>query len=228
MATIAQVRDNFRRLSGRFDLTTAQIDEYLNRGQMYLDEVTDFQKAPQRLQASLVHGQALITFTSALRSIREVWIADTEDRYKVDKVSDAWLRATYSKALASQDQGRPLYYVPDPLTYRNASGLFLWGTVVFEDSFDENGLLLLPVADGSYQVEVVGRFYSPVISDSQGSWWLTNHPRMLERAALRELEGDYRNSAGIKDHENAMSATLNSLMNDQAEEDSQDIVQMEG
>ena len=228
MATIAQVRDNFRRISGRLDLTTVQIDEYLNRGQMYLDEVTDFQKAPQRLQALMVQGQSLITFTSTLRSIREVWIADTEHRYKVDKVSDVWLRATYSMPLASQDQGRPLYYVPDPLTYRNASGLFLWGTVVFDDSFDKNGLLLVPVADGSYQVEVVGRFYSPVLSDAHSSWWLTNHPRMLERAALRELEADYRNTAGIRDHENAMAATLNSLMNDQAEEDAQDIMQMEG
>ena len=228
MASIAEARDLFKRLSGRYDLTTLQIDEYLNRGQEFLDEQSDFQKSPRRYQVQISAGQALVTLPAAIRAITQVWVGTADSRFELQKVDEAWLRAVYAEPVENLDRGQPIRYSPDPLTYENASGVFAWGDVDLSDSFDNNGLLVMPPSDQTYQIEVVGRFYSPTLSDSQSSWWLVNKHFQVVRAALRELEADYRNTAGMKDHEYSMQLPIKSINDDAAEEDSVGISEMDG
>lgn len=228
MATITEARASLREKSGRFDLTALQLNDYLNRGQRFLDEITEFKKAPARYQVTIMAGQVIATFPVDLRVVQHVWCADTEDRWPLQKAGDQWIRQTFAVPQASLERDKPIYYVPDPLTYKNASGIYLYDAVEFDDSLTLSGIMVLPPPDGTYYVEVEGRFYSPTLTDLQSSWWLTNKDSLLVQAALRELETDYRNTQGIKDWEAAMSPSLKGIQDDLAEEEWQDIDQMEG
>ncbi len=229
MATINEVRAEFRRVSGRDDLSTALIDGYLNKGQRYLDQLTQYQKAPTRLQSSLVAGQIYTVFSARMRVIHEVWIAQSgEQKWQLGKMSSVLYRETYPKPPSSMDTGSPLHYTPDSLNYFNASGDFQYYPGAYSDSFTKNGILIGPPADQAYEVEVLGRFFSPVISDSQSSWWLEQQSDLVLLAAMRMLETEYRNTQGTRDWDLSLAAMLKAVQDDDVEEDSVTINLMEG
>lgn len=228
MATISGARTEFRAVSGRADMTTADIDSWLNKGQMLLDQVTQFQKAPTRIQIAVTAGEFFGRFSVRVRTIESVWAADTSSKWKLTKVSSDYIRETWSTPPVDLDRSKPMYYTPDPMTYYNASGDFQYYSGVYSDSFTYNGILFMPPADTSYDIEVLGRFYSPILTDSQSSWWLNVHGDLLVLAAMRMLEASYRNTQGVKDWENAMAPMLKAVHDDLAEEESSDVVRMEG
>lgn len=229
MATITEAREEFRRISGRQDLTTLQVDEYLNKGQQFLDQATEYQKAPTRLQGSVTAGGLSVTFTARMRTIFDVWITQTgQNKSQLGKLTDVQYREMFPGPPSSLTRGLPQYYTPDPLTYYNASGEFQFYNGAYADSFASSGILIGPPADGAYQIEVLGRFYSPQIGDAQSSWWLQQQSTVLVLAAMRMLEGHYRNTQGMKDWENAIGPLLKAVHDDYAEEESMNINRMEG
>lgn len=229
MATISWARTRFREVSGRDDLTTAKIDEYLNSGQRFLDKVTDFKKSPTRLQSSLAAGEFFVKFTAQMRTLLGVWAAESGDeKWELNKLSEDYLRSLYPEPPSSTTQGPPEHYCSDPMTYYNASGDFEYYDGAYADSFSYSGLIIMPPADGAYLVEVRGRFYSPTLSDTQSSWWLTNHGEMLVLASMRQVEVHYRNTAGRKDWEAALALPLKAIEDDAAEEDIPTPSRMEG
>jgi len=228
MATISQMRTWLREKSGRYDLTTAQLDEYINMGQRYLDRITQYQKAPTRFQSALAVGTIYATIPAAARVVQEVWISDGDTKWRLDKATEAQLRELYPEPPAAISTGQPSIYCADPLTYYSASGDFAFYTGAYDTSFSLNGILIMPPPDAAMSLEIRGRFYSPTLGDSQSSWWLTTQSDLLLRAAMRQIEVDYRNTAGRKDWEAAIAADLASIEFDDAEESSMDIDRMEG
>lgn len=228
MATISQIRTWLQEKSGRYDLTTAQLDEYINNGQRYLDRITNFQKAPTRFQTAMTTGTLYATFPAAARVVQEVWISDGDTKWRLDKATPAQLRELYPEPPDEIETGEPSIYCADSLTYYNASGDFQFYDGAYATSFSLNGVLIMPPPDVAMSLEVLGRFYSPDVGDSQSSWWLTTQADLLLRAALRQIEVDYRNTAGRKDWEAAIAADLASIEFDDAEEESMDIDRMEG
>lgn len=228
MATISEARTEFRATSGRADMTTADIDKWLNKGQMFLDQVTQFQKAPTRIQIEVSAGEFFGRFSVRVRTIESVWAADADAKWRLTKVSSRYIRETWPGPPSGLDRSKPMYYAPDPMTYYNASGDFQYYSGVYSDSFTYNGILFMPPADGTYDVEVLGKFYSPIISDSQSSWWLAVQGDLLGLAAMRMLEASYRNTQGVNDWQNAMEPMLKAVQDDLAEEESVDVSRMEG
>lgn len=228
MATISQMRDWLKQKSGRYDLTTAQLDEYINLGQRYLDRVTQFQKAPTRFQSALAIGDIYATFPAAARVVQEVWVSDGDTKFRLDKATEAQLRELYPNPPSEISTGQPSIYCADPLTYYNASGDFQFYAGAYDTSFSLNGVLIMPPPNKAMSLEVRGRFYSPDVGDSQSSWWLTTQSDLMLRAAMRQIEVDYRNTAGRKDWEAAIAGDLASIEFDDAEEASMDIDRMEG
>lgn len=228
MATLTQARERLQIISGRYDLSIADLTYYLNRAQNFLDERTDFQKAPHRYQITLSAGDFVGLIASAARAIQGVWAFYDGERHELSPATPEYVRQEYGDALAQIDRGKPLYYVIDPLTYLNASGEFAYYTGAYADSFSQSGVLVMPPPDVETVIEVNGRFYSPTLSATQSSWWLTSHSELLVRAALRELEIDYRNTEGRKDWEAALQFGVDSLDKDLAEEDLAGVVRMEG
>ena len=229
MASISQARTWFRKRSGRYDLTTEDIDQYLNQGQQFLDQITEYQKAPTKLQSTTAAGDIFVSFSARMRVIQEVWVAKAgASKWELGKVTPGWIKETYPDPLASLQQGEPAYFTPDPMTYYNASGDFQYYAGAYADGFSNNGIIIMPPTDGVYLVEVTGRFYSQFISDSTSSWWLEQQSDALVKAAMRMLESDYRNTQGVKDWESALAPAIKGIHDDMAEEDSMTINRMEG
>lgn len=228
MATIAWLRNEVKIRSGRYDLTTAQIDAYINAGQRYLDRITDYQKAPTRFQSALAIGDMYATFPAAARVVMEVWVSNGTTKWRLLKATEAQLRELFPNPPSSISTGTPSIYCADPLTYYNASGDFQFYDGAYATSFSLNGVLVMAPPDVAMSLEVLGRFYTPDLGDSQSSWWLTTQVDVLLHAALRAIEIDYRNSAGRKDWELAIAADIASIEFDDAEEEGMDIDRMEG
>jgi hypothetical protein len=228
MATIAWLRSEVRERSGRYDLTTTKIDGYINDGQRYLDRITQYQKAPTRFQSTLAIGAMYATFPAAARVVMEVWAGNTDSIWRLDKATEAQLRELYPGPPSVINTGTPAIYCADPLTYYNASGTFQYYAGAFDTSFTQNGVLIMPPPDTALSIEVRGRFYSPTLTDTQGSWWLSTQADILLRSALRAIEVEYRNSAGRKDWEQAIASDVASIEFDDAEEEGMDIDRMEG
>ena len=117
----------------------------------------------------------------------------------------------------------------DRLTIDELSSIIDWTHVIIDPSYNYNGVMLFPPADGAYTLEVVGLFYSPeLVNDTDTSFWGTVHPEILLMAANRQLEIDYRNTAGVKDWEIAIQSEILGLGKDLVEEHIAEISQMEG
>lgn len=228
MATISQMRTWLQEKSGRYDLTTAQLDEYINEGQRFLDRATNYQKAPVRFQRALTVGTIYATIPAAARVVQEVWISDGSSKWRLDKATEGQLRELYPNPPSEISVGQPAIYCADPLTYYNATGDFQFYDGAFATSFSLNGILIMPPPESTMSLEIRGRFYSETLTDSQSSWWLTTQADVLLKAALRQIEVYYRNTAGRKDWESAILTDLASIEYDDAEEESMDIDRMEG
>ena len=120
---LTDVRADFTRISGRSELTTAQVDRYINRGQNYLDLLTEFKHARARdFQVVAVNAMS-VTFTSKCRVVQEVWAMDDTARWQLKKYDMDDFRSEFSAIPSALDVGPPTYYTPailrtnpDPIT----------------------------------------------------------------------------------------------------------------
>lgn len=251
--TLLQIRQKFVELSGRYDLvsnpSTFTPDNganfFIQAGQRLLDNLHERQLAWYK--KNLAIGDAVIDVQYA-KSIKEVWVANADGRVQLDKVDYGWLRENFSKPVASQDQGDPLYYAvginklsPSQITLTTAAGAspytaqFTYG---FEDLILANELsegyqyvtvLIAPPTDEVKTIEILGQFFSLTLStDAQVNFWSEQYPELLVKAALYELECFYRNTEGAKDWYNAVDLELLGLDKNQVDEEMTDFVERIG
>ena len=93
---LTDLRADFTRISGRSELSTAEVDKYINRGQNYLDLLTEFKHARAR-DFQVVAANALsVTFTSKCRVIQEVWVMEPiQGRTQLQKMDMNTFRREY-------------------------------------------------------------------------------------------------------------------------------------
>lgn len=251
--TLLQIRQKFVELSGRYDLvssaTTFTPDNganfFIQAGQRLLDNLHEKQLAWYKKNLTVGQGVVDVKFCKA---IKEVWIANSEGRTKLDKVDLGWLRENYGKPLASLDQGDPLYYAvgvnklsPDQITLTAGAGVsvytgqFTYGfeDIIFADELSEGyqhtSVLIAPPTDEVKTVEILGQFFSVTLSsDSQVNFWTEQYPELLLKAALYQLETFYRNTEGARDWFNAMDLDLTGLDKNLVDEEVTDFDQREG
>jgi hypothetical protein len=240
---LGTIRDQFIKLSGRYDLGTLGTDSpstdgtdlgadfYLNAGMKMLDRKRDSTKSIARYFNELAVDAWYDKF-QLCRSIKEVWINNATGRSKLEKKDISWLRAKYSGLISATDSGTPLYYAPAELRTVEATDMDSLGAFfnyVYSTTEDFTGVVIMPPADEAIGIEVWGHFYTAEMdTNSDRNYWTDIQPMLLIMAGLYQLEVSYRNTEGANDWELAIEKQITTMDFDNVEQDVQDVDQMEG
>lgn len=225
----------FKEWSGRVDLEDSTIVQYLNSGQKFLDDMTDFQQNPGRYfyagtsgisfinllaQAKVISGLSLI-FEGTVSRVTEIPISELQvisdelPSYRANGLPEffalANLRKVSAAALSAEDRGK--------------LAVIETGTVS-----DHLGIVFECPLDKAYTVDITGKFYSPTIEEGidPDTFWAVQYPFTLVHAALYKLEISYRNTEGSKDWLSAILTDLRNIDHNVAEQAANSISEMKG
>jgi len=216
---LREIRHDFIEKSGREDLATttaeghdtdAGADNYILAAIRALDGEQETPISEAQLVRILGAGNFLISFTGC-RSVTQVWrqVAD-EAMTELVRMSGTELREKYP-LLGGTVAGTPANYAPYPVVSppeQRDMGL----------PVEYSGIILMPPADASYVITLVGMFRSlPLVNNLDKNFWSVRYPDVLVLAALRELEYPYRNTTGAKDYSDAIGRKLDGIDKDLAE-----------
>lgn len=122
--TKIEIREQFARLSGRFDLVTDfnagdftdnGADYFIENGQRWLERFINVKRSQSRVFQQLSAGSYYTVFKMA-RSIKEVWVDNgVDERYMLEKKTMPELRNLFDEPVDEIDPGPPLYYTPAKL-----------------------------------------------------------------------------------------------------------------
>ena len=245
---LLQFRQFFRKTSGRYDLVNSDgsdngANNFINAAQRYLDRLADIPAAKGRLFKEIAAGDYLVKF-QLCRAVLEVWCVGTNDagelvrlpltRYNYSDlrgVDEMTLDEAYVKSAADTDQDRPTYYALSTVRMMKESngGIGSMMDVLADGHQLYNGIYLMPPADASYVIEIVGNFYSETLSaDTDSSYWTEQHSTLLYAATMRQLEIVHRNREGVRDWDDAIGADIVGIDMDGVTQDVSDIEEMEG
>lgn len=242
--------------TGRFDLvvdTSAYADNgansFIQEANRWLDRRYFVDKAEGRFFKKVTAGAYGVIIPDA-RVVKEVWVADSTSRKRLEKVDLHNLRGEngYETPLTSLDRGRPLYYaltsvrmVPENpvLTIEEAGPIIGYADLMLSETYGTlsgtstftsyNGLLFMPPADGTYSVEVLGFFYSKKLTaNADQNHWSVVYPDVLLMAACRQIEVFNRNTEGVKDWTIAIEEEMFGISADGIEQETEEFDQMEG
>lgn len=228
---LLQIRTKFRALSGRFDLVSdvfadTGADFFINEGRKYLDRLDETQKSWGQYFRLLAAGQWNTIFPYC-RAIKEVWVATSTERWQLERMNLQDLITDYLTGLPSlRELGTPLYYSPCISRYIPENAAV--GTLEAFAGFVEipsgnaghyNAILLNVPTSEQLMVDIRGLFYSmELVADIDKNYWSEVHPMLLIMAAMRETEIVNRNTQGVNDWTNAITAQMTQLGFDLVEE----------
>jgi len=234
---LLDIRKHFRTLSGRYDLVdddvSGTVDFLINEGCRYLDRLTEHQKTWGSHFVSLA-ANAFSVSIPYCRSIKEVWISSTTERWQLEKMDLQDLILDY---LSSQPtSGSPLYYspvitrkIPEDADLTAFASYMQYLDTSVNLNHDHNGIVVLPPADMTLLIEVRGFFYSKqLVSDFDVNYWTTVHPLTLLKSALRELEVFNQNQSKIKIWDDALAVEIDQINKDLVSEIISEVDSMEG
>lgn len=229
---LADVREQFVKLSGRYDLSSADFqtdsgaDFFIQSGQRFLDRRFYTRKTIGRLFDEVAADSWYLEFQGC-RAIKEVWINDDEERWQLTRYDYQTIRNNYDGLISATDTGAPKFYTPIWIrttlaTEKDDQGSF-FNHVKTADDGSYNAILFMPPTDGGYVIEVIGYFDSDALSvNADTSFWSVMAPETLLKAALYQLEVFYRNTEGAKDWMNAIMEDGMDIEKDAVEEESSD------
>jgi hypothetical protein len=241
------IRRKFAEISGRYDLITstyedAGADYFLNAGQKFLDRMMDSGKAIARYPVLMAAGE-YVAKSIGIRSIKEVWIANSEVKTQLIPCSMQEIQTEYSEGFSAVDQGTPAYYAPAifrpyPDTLASITGMTGVDDLILNATghYSYNGIIVMPPCDATYTLEIVGLFYSPTLSATlvgavwtqTKSYWTEVQPELLIEAALYKLQSLYLNDSAATMHKNSVLEDFLGIDHDAVEEDTVGNMQMGG
>jgi hypothetical protein len=234
------IREQFVKISGRYDLVKDVVDWEDNGANYYIRAAQDMlertvgilPESEGRIWDTLAINGYYLAFQKRCRSIKEVWINSSTARTKLEKVDWSKMRAEYSEPLIEIGSGTPLYYCPAKLrevdaTDKNATGTF--ADYSQADSKDYRGILILPPTDSPIDVEVLGIFYQSVLTnDTDTNAWTLLYPDVLIKAAIYQVEVFYSSKSRVGNILSAVGLDTSEIEKDVIEEEITDITQIEG
>lgn len=236
------IRQQFCKLSGRYDLATTSVSEFdtdngadffINAGLRFLDRLGYTPKTLGRVFVKVAANSWYTTFQYC-RSIQEVWVNNDEERYQLVKYREGELAYYYNELVSETDTGEPLYYSPACIRVveggsdRTDLGEF-FNYVKTDDDGTYNAIMFLPPVDEEYIVEIIGNFYTPELSsNTDENYWSITNPDVLIKAALYQVEVFHRNSTGARDWLEAINIDTSSIDKDTVDEDVAEFTSMEG
>ncbi len=225
--TLLEIRTKFIERSGRIDLVGEDAgnpdyevdngaDWFINEGIRELDGYLPEPMNTKTVSESIAAGTTSLT-VSGLRVPLEVWCTDSSNnRWALNKKTQRALRENYGVIFSAVDSGSPSH----------------WAIANQAKSATPNtnmSLSILPPADTTYTMEVLGHFWSDALEDNTDeNWWTVNHPGLVVLAALYALETSMRNTAGANDWLTAIERRIRAIEHDMAEGTAVDFVELAG
>jgi len=238
---LLEVRTQFVKTSGRYDLVVDSVDYvdngadfYITAGQKYLDQLITVPDSQANIFFAPIAGEYTITVDKSCRAIYEVWANDSESRWPLNKLELTEFKYQYNKPVSSITAGAPCDYTlmdmrsisPDA---QSSLAEFLSKTAVEGSGFGYRGIVFGPQFDATYVIEVIGLFGQVILSsDSDSNFWSFNHPDLLLRAAFYKLEAHSRGTENAKNWLSAIRDDAQLIDFDIVDEESHSIDQMEG
>lgn len=214
---LLEIRRQFVKSTGRFDLVVDPhgfedrgANFFIESAQKFLDNRVDFEGKNVNFEADIGNGDYLIPVPGLVR-IENAYVTDSNG--KTIRLWEKTRREVYdylstlNPVSANFQPGPPKFitkYYGRKLILNN-----LQDGEYSEDAIGDS-VIITPRADKEYKLHVFGEFKSkPLKEDTDESWWSVNYPDILILASMYKLENFYRNTAGSRDH---LEALDNSLM----------------
>ena len=244
---LLEVRDQFLKQSGRYDLGTVSdgstdgsdngADWYINAGQRLVDRRIFANGLRARRIYSLNVGDYL-KILHQTKTIEAVWIIESDGSLTPLVRKDViTLRNYYLQTLNSTDNGTPLYWAPatvklDPRSKINDIDditIDEMGDIVIGESDEANGILIWPPTDTAVTLDILGKFFSATLTrNGDSSLWTESYPEILVMAGQYYLEVAHRNTEGAKDWMASIDLALTEVDMADVAFDSEHINQMGG
>jgi hypothetical protein len=162
------------------DYTDNGADLYINAGQAALDRMQNTGKMRAK-NVQLVTAGTIKVYVAGLRSVLDVWIANTTEKlcHLKNAQSLQYLYELYGEELEDVTRGTPTWYCPaifrpfpDTITGATLTSAFEGiSDLVFPASgatspthYTYDGIVIMPPPDVSFYVGIHGLFYSPALS----------------------------------------------------------------
>jgi hypothetical protein len=237
---LLEVRTQFVKVSGRYDLVTDAIsfadngaDFYINSGQRFLDKAVTVPENTATIFLPL--GEYALTFQYGIRSIQRVFVNSSTSRFQLPKKDLSELKNSFAEPVNLITTGGPTCYALADLraletTDKNSLGEFINLTHDETDlKYDYRGIIIAPPVDEAYVVEISGLFEQFVLSnDTDENWWTIREPDMLIKAALYQLEISSRGTENARNFLSSLTSEITLLEKDFVEEEVSDIDNMKG
>ena len=198
---LSEVRTKFRELSGRYDLTDAGVNFFINEAVKRLDKAAETTKSWASYKEIIAAGTWYVQFPDC-RAIKEVWLATIDGRWQLTRKRLQDLIATYYTDIPSEwVNGTPLYYSPGitrNVPERVGAGATTtpapttappfddYVGVISANGLDYNAILLSCPVELQTLVEVIGFFYSSeLVGDDDENYWTKVNPLLLVNMAIR-------------------------------------------
>ena len=189
--TYDQLVDTFKSLSGRYDMDSETILLYLNAGQKFLDDSSDFMGSPGRYIYNGTTGLSFLSLIAQAKVISSVELIADGNRFNVYQIPVSELQSLSEQLPAFKPPSLPTCFALANL--RKVSGATLrsedttklaiveTGTVA-----DKLGLLFECPIDKDYTIDISGKFYSPSIVEGTDpdTYWAVQYPFTLINACL--------------------------------------------
>jgi hypothetical protein len=166
-----------------------------------------------------------------------VWAATTTARWQLEKKNIQDLIAGYMTKLPSGlTSGSPLYYspaitryIPENLSSADFEAFAGYVDVSSGNAHNFNSIIVMPPTDEKLLVEVKGLFYShKLTNETDENYWSVTNPLLLIMSAMRQIEIINRNTQGVNDWTNSITAEMTQLGMDLVEEIIAEVSEMGG
>lgn len=241
MSTLLEIRTQFAKLSGRYDLVTgafadAGADYYLKAGLRFLDRRVEFDKDVAKFFKTVNAGGYFVDFTG-FRTVKKCWFATTgTDRAELEYLPPAELQEVYgSTTYPSVTRGTPTHFTLLNLRSQPEgqalSVISTYGSELLVDGSQTGkmGIMFMPPAASAGMIEVWAKYETPWPSaENKTNFWFDRFENIAVMAALYELEVSYRNTEGQKDWLAAIDLELLGIEKDTVETDADQAEEMRG
>lgn len=204
---LRQIRDEFVRRSGRYDLITedgndAGANFFIQSGSRFLDRRANLNSVRKGATVELCGKDGKL-------HVADCWLVHKVEYqyghgwYPLCKSHHAggFVRLVLSAGVPAFYMEKTERYIPDPKT------MTAFATDVPASAFDQQDLAchhvmleVFPHPSKAIPIRVTGCFYSePLLDDSSSNVWSERYPDTLIKAALYQLEIFYRNTEGAQD-----------------------------
>lgn len=229
---IGTLYTDFIRETGRRDITAGEVFfNLVDKASDHLDRMAPHDKSEKVEFFQTVVGVNVLTM-SRHRAVKRIYVANNLDgRTRLQFKTLDFILLTFAEVpTAESSRGRPTLWTKPALTLApdqdqktkadmTTDGHVDLDHILFHPDFSTQdyhhgkmGILIFPVPDAVYTVEVVFDSYEARITDdNQENYWSANYDAILMNAIRRELEVRDRNFTGRSEYDRVIRADINEI-----------------